>query len=115
MTYAVSQDDKNLGMLAHLMGFLGFVVPFGSFVGPLALYLVKRDQSPFVADHARESLNFQITVFGAMVLCFPLCLILIGIPLVIALIVFEIVQVIKATIAASEGRSHDYPFCLRLV
>lgn len=115
MTYAVSQDDKNLGMLAHLLGFLGFVVPFGSILGPLALYLVKRDQSPFVSDHARESLNFQLTTFGAMLLCFPLCLILIGIPLVLALIVFEIVQVIKATIAASEGRSYDYPFCLRLV
>lgn len=102
-------------MLAHLLGFLGFVVPFGSILGPLVLYLVKRDQSPFVADHARESLNFQLTTFGAMLLCVPLCLILIGIPIVLALILFEVVQVIKATIAASDGRAYDYPFCLRLV
>lgn len=115
MTYAVSQDDKNLGLLAHLLGFLGFVVPLGSILGPLVLHLVKRDQSPFVADHARESLNFQITLLIAKLVCVPLCFILIGFVFLFVLLVFEVVQVIKATIAASEGRSYDYPFCLRLV
>lgn len=115
MTYAVSQDDKNLGSLAHLLGFLSFVVPLGSILGPLVVYLVKRDSSPYVGDHARESLNFQVTLLIAKLLCIPLCLVLIGFVLIFALLVFEVVQVIKATIAASEGRAYDYPFCLRLV
>ncbi len=115
MTYVATQDDRNLGMLAHLLAFAGLVIPLGSILGPLVLYLVKRDQSPFVSDHARESLNFQLTLFLAALVCVPLCFVLIGFALLFALFVLEIVQVIKATIAASEGRNYDYPFCLRLV
>ncbi len=115
MTYVATQDDKNLGMLAHLLAFAGFVIPFGAILGPLVLYLVKRDTSPFIADHARESLNFQLTIFLLTLVCLPLCFLVIGFVLLPVLYIFEIVQVIKATIAASEGRSWDYPFCLRLV
>ncbi|MEZ5431721.1 MAG: DUF4870 domain-containing protein [Verrucomicrobiales bacterium] len=49
-------DERNMAMLAHLLGGLA------SFLGPLVIWLMKREESPFVNDQGREALNFQITV-----------------------------------------------------
>ena len=57
---ALLQDERVTAMAAHLLGFAGLAVPFGSVVGPLVVYLAQRERSPFVAGHAREALNFQL-------------------------------------------------------
>src|SRR3954467_5501803 len=53
-------DAKMWGMLAHLSSLAGLVIPFGNFIGPLVVWLMKKDQQPFVNDQGKESLNFQI-------------------------------------------------------
>lgn len=99
-------DEKTLALLAHLITFVS------TFLGPLIIYLVKKDESDFVSDHAKESLNFQITV---ALVCLILFISIIGILLLWAVGIIAVILVIVATIRASEGKVYRYPFCLRII
>jgi uncharacterized Tic20 family protein len=112
---SLSQEDRNWGMIAHLSSLSGLLVPFGSILGPLIVYLVKRDQSPFVTDCAREALNFNITVAIGFVICLCLSVVFIGIPLMIALGIAWLVLTIVATVRANEGTQYRYPATIRFV
>lgn len=100
------KDDKTFGMLVHLLG------AFTSFVGPLVIWMIKKEESPFVDDQGKEALNFQITVMigfvGLMVIPFAGCL---SPAIWIAGIVFSILGCLKA----NEGIAYRYPFALRLI
>ena len=103
-------------MLAHLSALAGLVVPMiGIVLGPLAVWLARRDQSAFVTAHAKEALNFNITVLLAAVMCMLLMLVFIGILLATALFVAWLVMTLIAAIRASEGATYHYPFALRFV
>jgi uncharacterized Tic20 family protein len=110
-----TQDERTWGMLAHLTAFAGFIVPLGSVIGPLIVWLVKRDQSAFVADQGKEALNFNISVVGAALICALLVFVFIGILLGVALFIFWLTMTIVAGIKASEGVRYRYPFAVRLV
>ena len=110
-----SQDERTWGMLAHLAAFAGFIVPLGSVIGPLVVWLIKRDQSAFVADQGKEALNFNISVLLAFAVCGVLVFIFIGILLLAALFIFWLAMTIIAGIKASEGIRYRYPFALRMV
>jgi len=111
-----SVEERNWAVLAHLSALLGLVVwAAGMLLGPLIVWLVKRDTLPFVNDQAREALNFQITVFLAGIVCTALIFVLIGIPLLVALGLFDLVFVIIAAVKANEGVAYRYPICLRLI
>lgn len=104
-----SQDDKNLAMLSHLLGI------FFSFLGPLIIWLIKKDQSKFVEQEAREALNFQITVLIGYMIAWVLTMILIGFLLHLAIWCVNIAFCIMAAVATSKGQSYRYPFAFRLV
>ena len=87
----------------------------GIVLGPLAVWLLRRDQSPFVEAHAKEALNFNITVLIAAVACFVLMLVFVGILLGAALFIAWLVMTLIAAIKASEGLIYHYPFALRFV
>ena len=110
-----TQDEKTWGMLAHLTAFSGFLVPLGSVLGPLIVWLVKRDQSAFVADQGKEALNFNISVLLAGVVCGVLVFVFIGILLGVALFIYWLAMTIIAGIKASEGVRYRYAFTLRLI
>ena len=55
-----AEDEHNLGMIAHLLGFAGFLIPFGNLLGPFVIWLIKGKESEFINDQAKEALNFQI-------------------------------------------------------
>jgi uncharacterized protein len=84
-------------------------------LGPLAVWLARRDQSAFVTAHAKEALNFNITVLLAAVACMLLMLVFIGFLLGAALFIAWLVMTLIAAIKASEGAIYHYPFALRLV
>ncbi len=110
-----TQDERTWGMVAHLAALGFFIFPFGNILGPLIVYLAKRDQSAFVAAHAKEALNFNITVlFGALVSCL-LLLLFIGVLFGALLIMFWLVMTIVAALKANEGLPYRYPFTIRLV
>ena len=113
---APSENERTWGMLAHLAAFAGLLVPlFGNVLGPLLVWLTKREQSAFVAAHAKEALNFNITVVLAAIVCGFLALIFIGFLLGTALFIAWLVMTLIAAIKASDGATYHYPVSLRLV
>lgn len=108
---AVSADDANLAMLAHLLS-----IVFG-FIAPLIIWMISKDQPQkgFVADQAKEALNFQITVILAIGITVVLMAIFIGILLFPMVLVVNFVLCILAGLKAREGVAYRYPFTLRLL
>jgi len=113
---APTENERTWGMLAHLSALAGLVVPLiGIVLGPLVVWLAKRDESEFVAAHAKEALNFNISVLLGAILCMLLMLVFIGVLLGTALFIAWLVMTLVAAIKASEGHPYQYPFSLRLV
>jgi uncharacterized Tic20 family protein len=111
-----TENERTWGMLAHLSAFTGLVVPLiGIVLGPLAVWLTRRDESEFVAAHAKEALNFNISVLLGTIACMLLMLVFVGFLLGTALFIFWLVMTLVAAIKASEGQTYRYPFSLRLV
>lgn len=104
-----SSDDKTMAILAHILTLVA------GFVAPLVIYLVKKDNSPFASAHAKESLNFQITMLIAFVVSILLWVILIGFFITWLLGIADLVLVIIATIRASEGKLYKYPFSIKFI
>ncbi|GEO09421.1 DUF4870 domain-containing protein [Segetibacter aerophilus] len=104
--YTPTSDEKTLAILSHV---LTLVAPI---LAPLIIYLVKKDESKYVAYHAKESLNFQITLMIAII---GLLITVIGILFIWIIAIAAFVLVIVATIRASEGTLYKYPFTLRLI
>ena len=115
VTDVPTQDERTWGMLAHLTAFSGFLIPFGNIIAPLIVWLVKRDQSQFVGDQGKESLNFNISVLLAGAVCAVLVFVFIGILMGVALFFYWLAMTIVAGIKASEGIRYRYPFTLRLI
>jgi len=113
---APTENERTWGMLAHLSALAGLVVPLiGIVLGPLVVWLAKRDESVFVAAHAKEALNFNISVLLGAIVCMLLMLVFIGVLLGTALFIAWLVMTLVAAIKASEGHPYQYPFSLRLV
>ena len=112
---AVSKEERNWAMLAHLSALLTYVTVIGGVIAPLVIWLMRKQEGGFAAEQARESLNFQITVFLIGLGCWVLALILIGFVLLAILGIVNLVLVIIAAIKVSEGVAYRYPFNLRLV
>ncbi len=120
-------EERNWAMAAHLCGLLwaaggtGLIfIPFGSLalftmLGPLIIWRAKGQAMPYVAEQAKEALNFQITVFLLALLCVVLMFVLIGLVLLWALGLADLILVIIAAIQASDGKAYRYPCSLRLV
>jgi hypothetical protein len=110
-----SSDERMWGMLCHLSTFAGYLVPFGNILGPLIIWLVKKDEYAFVDDQGKEALNFQISITIYSLVSGILILALIGIPLLIAVIIFSVVMTVIAAIKANGGEYYRYPLTIRLV
>jgi uncharacterized Tic20 family protein len=105
----IPSDQRTMAMLCHLLGL------FTSFVGPLILWLIKKDEMKFVDDQGKEALNFQITVLIASIAASLLTFICIGFLLLPAIGIADIVFCILATVAANKGQAYRYPVTLRLI
>jgi len=113
---STSTNVRTWCMLAHATALVGFLVPVaGHIVGPLIVWLSKRQDSPEIDAHGKESMNFQISMLIWNVIAGILCLVLIGIPILILLHILNIIFVIVASIQASEGKLYRYPLAIRLI
>jgi uncharacterized Tic20 family protein len=113
---SASSDIRTWCVLCHAAALLGLFFHFlGHLLGPLIVWLVKRGDSPEVDAHGKESLNFQISMLIYDAIAAILCIVLIGIPILIALWVLNTVLVIIASIQASEGKFYRYPITIRLI
>jgi uncharacterized Tic20 family protein len=115
-TSGTSSDIRTWCVLCHASALLGLFFHFlGHLLGPLIVWLVKRGDSPEIDAHGKESLNFQISMLIYDAIAAILCVVLIGIPILIALWVLNTVLVIIASIQASEGKFYRYPITIRLI
>lgn len=110
-----NQEARTYGMLCHLLALSGFVIPFGHIIGPLIVWLIKKDQYAFVNDQGKESLNFQITVTIAVLVSVALIILLVGIVLTPIVALAALVLVIMASVNASSGKYYRYPVNIRLI
>jgi len=109
-------DVRTWNVLCHASALLGLFLHFlGHLLGPLIVWLVKRGDSPEIDAHGKESLNFQLSMLMYDAIAAILCIILIGIPILMALWVMNTVFVIIASIRASEGKLYRYPFTIRFL
>ncbi|WP_299584203.1 DUF4870 domain-containing protein [uncultured Sunxiuqinia sp.] len=110
------RDERMWGMLCHVAAFAGFIIPVaGNIIGPLLVYLLKKDQYDFVEDQGKESLNFQITVTILGVIAGMLIFIGIGILLLAIIGVAAMVFTIIAALKANEGEFYRYPWSIRFL
>jgi len=113
---APTENERTWGMLAHLAGLAGLVMPLvGNVVVPLLIWHSWRHRSTFVGEQALESLNFNISVSLGAVTCALLVVVFIGFLLGTALFIAWLALTLIAAIKASEGVDYRYPFSLRLV
>lgn len=104
-----SPDENTMAMLAHIL------TMFTGFIGPLIIWLIKKDQSDFVDDQGKEALNFGISIVIYYFAAFLSIFVLVGFVLVPAVIIFAIVNIIRAAIAANKGERFRYPLCIRII
>jgi uncharacterized Tic20 family protein len=114
-------EERQWAMFAHLSAILGVFIGGLTFVGPLVIWLVKKDSMAFVDDQGKEALNFQITISIVMVALWVVTLFTIfllsplTIPLMMLVGLVALVFVVIAGIKANEGVAYRYPFAIRLV
>lgn len=123
----ISAEQRQWAMFAHLSALLGGLVTagwaasIGCFIGPLVIWLLKKDSMPFVAEQAREALNFNITVAGIFFILFLFGILTLGIgfllviPVMAVIGIAALVFIIIAAIKANDGVSYRYPVSLRLI
>ena len=115
-TSTSSPDVRTWNVLCHATALAGFFVPWaGHILGPLIVWLAKRNDSPEIDEHGKELLNFQISMLIYNVIAGVLCLVLIGFVILAILHVLNLVLVIVASIQASEGKFYRYPLTIRLI
>lgn len=111
----LDSTTKNWAVGTHLSAFAGFFVPFGNIIAPLVIWLMKKDESPVIAEHAKETLNFQISTTIYFIVAGILCMVFIGVILLPIVFIVDLICIIIGTIKASEGTLYRYPFSIRLV
>ncbi len=105
-----SQDDKTLGIVMHVLCLVGFPL-----IGPLIVWLIKKDQSAYLDQQGRELLNFQLTYLLYGFLAFLLCFVFIGMLLLPVVLVATFVLTIIGIVKAAEGTVFRFPLTIRLL
>lgn len=108
-------ESRMWAMLAHLSALSGFVIPFGNIIGPLIIWLIKRDEMSFVDDQAKEALNFNISITIYALISAILIVVVVGFLMLAVLGIVWLVFAIVAAVKANEGTAYRYPLTLRLV
>lgn len=105
----VTSNDKNIAVLTHLGGI------FFGFIPALIVWLLKKEDSPYIGGQAREALNFQITVLIGYMAAWLLAFLLVGFLLLPAIYVANLVLCVVAAVKSSKAEDYQYPINLRLI
>ena len=111
---ADSKDARTWGMLCHLAALVGFLgIPLATIIGPLVVWLIKKQEYPLVDREGKKSLNFQISMAIYAVAAFLLIFVLIGIPLLILIALVDLILIIVASVKTSNGEDYNYPLSIK--
>lgn len=111
----LTPEVTNWAMLCHLSALIGLALGGVMFLGPLIVWLLKRNDHPFIDEQGKESLNFQISMMIYGVVALALICVAIGFFLLPALAVLDIIFVIIASVKVSSGENYRYPLTIRLI
>lgn len=111
----MSSNERPWVIGAHIGALLGYTVALGSFLVPLFIWLTKKDESEVIAEHAKASLNFQISMTLYTIMAGFAIFLLIGIPFLVIIPIVNLVCVILATVEADKGKLFNYPLCITFV
>ena len=106
----VPSDSRGWAVAAHLLPLASIYV-----FGALIVWLIKRDEDPFVEEHAREALNFQLSMMIYAAVSFILILVIVGIVMLAVLAIVFLVFMIIAAVKAANGEMYLYPMTMRMV
>lgn len=113
---AVPQEDRMYAAACHFAGLPIFITTgLANIIAPLVIWMIKKDTMPFVDEHGKESLNFQLTLLIGYVISAVLVYFCIGIFLIGALLIVQIIFPLIAGIKAYDGQPYRYPMTLRMV
>lgn len=115
MEQAINKDERMWATLCHASAATGYFSFIGFVLGPLIVWLLKKDQYPAVDDHGKEALNFQISMVIYYLVSGLLALVFVGFVIAAALFVFQLAEIIIASVKASNGEIHRYPLTIKFV
>ena len=102
-------------MLCHLSALSGIIIPFGHIIGPLIIWLMKKDQYSEVDRQGKEALNFQISATIYLMIAGILVLLLIGFLLLAVIGVFALVCTIIASVKSANSERFNYPLSINII
>src|SRR5437764_15460654 len=112
--YVPTPEERSWGLLAHLSALIASLLGGLTFIGPLVVWLIKKDQSPFVADQAKEALNFQIAATIAVYVSAVSILACVGIVLLPLVIIGAIVSSVLAAVEGMRGVRYRFPYTVQV-
>ncbi|MCC7388865.1 MAG: DUF4870 domain-containing protein [Phycisphaerales bacterium] len=113
-----SPSERQFAMWMHLALLGNLVAPIVILIAPLAMWMTRKEDSPFLDDHGREAVNFQISLLIYMLALVPLIAILtcgVGALLIPGVYVLGLIGMIMAAKAASRGEFYRYPMSIRFL
>lgn len=111
----IRSDERTWGIVVHAAAFAGAFVPFGNILGPLVVWLIKKDDSEFVDENGKQALNFQLTWTAILLVALLSVFVFLGFLLVPLVLLAWLIFVVLAMIRASEEEVYDYPLTIDFV
>ena len=109
------RDINQKAMYIQLSAFAGYIIPLGSVIVPVILWMIWREKDPYIDEMGREAANFQLSMILYYIISFILCFIIIGFFLITAALIFHLTFIIIGCIQTSRGASYRYPMIIRFI
>ncbi len=107
--------EETFGMLLHLAAFINLVIPFAGLVLQIVMWATNKKDSAVIDAHGKNALNWFISFLIYLIISIVLCFALIGIPMLLALLLLELVFPIMAAVKANNGTVWRYPLSIRFL
>ena len=109
------EAEKNWAVGLHLSKFAGCLFPLGNVLGPLVVWLIKKDSSPKLDEIGKQVINYNLSMTLWFFVCIPLVLLFIGFFMMGALALADLIFTVLAAVAASNGQRYKYPLTIRFI
>jgi len=110
-----TSDERTFSMLCHLSALSGLIIPFGHVIGPLIIWLLKKDEYPEVDKQGKDALNFQLSLTIYSIIAGILAIIIVGFVLLGAIVLLGLIMTIVASVKSSNGERFEYPLSIKLI
>lgn len=106
------RDTRQWALFLHLSLLAGHAVPMGGIIAPILIWQIKKEELPEIDVHGKNAVNWIISLIIYLVVCVPLCFVLVGFALLAILGVLAVVFPIIAAMKANEGETWRYPLSI---